>query len=280
MYKDLIVPLTGTPADADAIHAAVELGTHFGAHLTLLEIVAMPLPALDPWGFSPALALDGWYGRVRAQAELSAERRRRALAGSGVSHEVRIVEAAFSDPAHMASQCAQYGDLTVVAGAVDATADGVSVHDLVAALLAHSGRPLLVVPPRNRSPRPPRQVVLAWRPGSGTTRALHDALPLLGEAERVDVLIVDPPDARPREGPPPGSDVLAHLGRHGVRADVVVRESKGRSVGAVVLAHALAMPAHLIVAGGYGRSRLREWAVGGVTRELLFGNAVPLLLSH
>ena len=280
MFKDLLVPLSGTSADTDAIHAAIDLAAHFNAHLALLEIVALPLPAASPWGLSPDVAMDGLYRRLRAQAEVNADKRRRELAGSGVPHEVRVVESLFTDSAHMAAHCAQYADLSVVGGAVDASAEGARLHDLIAALLAHSGRPVLVVPPRNRSPRPPRHVLLAWRPSSGTTRALHDALPLLVQAERVDVVIVDPAGGERGDGPEPGGDIATHLARHGVRANVVVRDSKGRDVSAVLLEHANAMPAQMIVAGGYGRSRLREWAVGGVTRELLFGSPVPVFFSH
>ena len=38
--------------------------------------------------------------------------------------------------------------------------------------------------------------------------------------------------------------------------------------------------ADLIVMGGYGHSRLREWLLGGVTYELLHDAPVPLLIAH
>ncbi|MFP7721451.1 universal stress protein [Lysobacter sp. A3-1-A15] len=280
MFKDLLVPLSGTPADADAIRVGIDIAKTFDAHLSLLEIVALPLPAASPWGMIPDVAMEGLYRRLRDQGEANAEQRRRDMADAGVPVEVRLVESLFTDSAHMAAHCAQYADLSVVAGAVDSTADGARLHDLIAELLAHSGRPVLVVPPRNRSPRPPRNILIAWRPSSGTTRALHDALPLLVQAERVDVVIVDPPPGEQGDGPQAGGDIATHLARHGVKANVVVRESKGRDVSALLLEHAGAMPAHLIVAGGYGRSRLREWAMGGVTRELLFSNPMPVFFSH
>jgi len=40
------------------------------------------------------------------------------------------------------------------------------------------------------------------------------------------------------------------------------------------------MGADLIVSGGYGHSRLREWAFGGVTRRLLQASSVNRLLSN
>jgi len=36
----------------------------------------------------------------------------------------------------------------------------------------------------------------------------------------------------------------------------------------------------LIVAGGYGHSRLGEWIFGGVTHELLGSSPVCCMLSH
>jgi nucleotide-binding universal stress UspA family protein len=38
--------------------------------------------------------------------------------------------------------------------------------------------------------------------------------------------------------------------------------------------------ADLIVAGGYGHSRLGEWIFGGVTHELLVSSPVCCMLSH
>jgi nucleotide-binding universal stress UspA family protein len=40
------------------------------------------------------------------------------------------------------------------------------------------------------------------------------------------------------------------------------------------------LKADLIVMGGYGHSRLREWLLGGATYGLLHKAPVPLLLAH
>ena len=37
---------------------------------------------------------------------------------------------------------------------------------------------------------------------------------------------------------------------------------------------------NLVIAGGYGHSRLGEWAYGGVTRDLLAESPVCCLFSH
>lgn len=280
MFKDLVVPVTATPGDADAINVAIDLAVHFGAHLAILEMVNLPMPMPGPWGLMPDVTLSDVYSRLRAQGEVNVAKRKAGLANAPVQADVRLIESLFVEPARMAAHCAHYADLTVVAGGVNVTAEGETAHAFVSALLLESGRPVLVVPPRTRAPQPPRNVLLAWRPTAEAARAVHDALPFLIQAERVDVLVVDPPARERDDGQQPGADIATHLARHGVRANVVVRESQGRAVSAILLEHAREMPAQLIVAGGYGHSRLREWVMGGVTRELLVSSSVPLLFSH
>lgn len=278
MYQDLMLPITGTPGDAGALAAAVELARTAGARLTVLELLDLPMPSANPWGLMPDIALGDVYSRRRAQGEVDAARRRQQLAGSGVDVEVLLVEALFSGPPRQAARMAHACDLVVLAGPADGGAGGSAAHDFAAALLLESGRPVLVVPPGAKAPAAGEGAVLAWRAGAEAARAMHDALPLLRAASRVDVVAVDPPAAGGDELE--ASEVATHLARHGVRAEAVACESRGRSVAEVLVEHARAMPASLLVAGGYGHSRLREWVMGGATRELLLSSPLPVLFSH
>ena len=56
--------------------------------------------------------------------------------------------------------------------------------------------------------------------------------------------------------------------------------ASGNSVGEVLLDQAARQKADLIVMGAYGHSRLREIALGGVTRYMLKHATVPVLMSH
>jgi nucleotide-binding universal stress UspA family protein len=55
---------------------------------------------------------------------------------------------------------------------------------------------------------------------------------------------------------------------------------KDRDVAQTLLAEAQRRDADLIVLGGYGHSRVREWLLGGVTYTLMHQSPVPLLLAH
>lgn len=96
----------------------------------------------------------------------------------------------------------------------------------------------------------------------------------------VDLLLVDTSDDEHDSNVQPGADIARHLARHGVKTNVVVLKSGNKAVSSILLDHARKARANLLVVGGYGHSRFREWAMGGVTRELLIGATIPVLYSH
>ncbi|WP_292148995.1 universal stress protein, partial [Mesorhizobium sp.] len=76
------------------------------------------------------------------------------------------------------------------------------------------------------------------------------------------------------------ADVVRFLMRHGVKARSQLLEGEGSPVGDSIIAGADRIGADLIVAGGYGHSRFREWAFGGATRSLLGSGSFHRLLSN
>ncbi len=280
MFKDLVVPVTATAGDEAAIDAGIALASALNARLTVLEMVNLPMPMVSPWGLTPDAATADVYSRLRTQGEINVGRLRARLDAEAIESEVRTVEALFAEPERIAAHHAHYADLAVVAGAIGDSEGAAIAHAYFGGLLLESGRPVLVVPPGGKTLLPPKRIVLAWRPTRETARAVHDAMPLLERAEQVDVLVINAVSKELGHGEEPGADVAAHLARHGVKANVVRRDAGTRSIGSVILEHARESYAQMIVAGGYGHSRLREWALGGVTRELLASAQVPVLYSH
>ena len=280
MFKDILVPMTGTACDMDALNIALDLAASHDAHVSVMESVSLPAPLPSPWGLMPDVTYVEAYAPLREQGERNVAKLRARLEKESVSTQVRLVESLLVEPARMAAHCAHYADLAIVAGAIGDTAEATVPRAYFAALLLESGRPVLVVPPRCKTHMPPRRIVAAWRPTIECARAFHDALPLFVSAETVDLLIVDPVGGERGHGEQPGADIGSHLARHGAKVNIAVRKSQGRSISEVVLEHAREMRAELLVAGGYGHSRLREWAMGGVTRELLIGATIPVFFSH
>jgi nucleotide-binding universal stress UspA family protein len=276
MFKDLLVPMTGTPGDTDALNMAIDLATQLDAHLSILELVNLPMLTTGPWGLIPGDMVD-LYKTLRQQGERNVAALKVRMEKEPVSSEIRIVESLFVEPYQMAAHCAHYADLTIVAGSVADTAD---THAYVGSLLVDSGRPVLVVPPRCKLPMPPRRIVAAWKPTREATRAFHDALPLFRTADIVDIVVFNPTSGERADGEQPGADIATHLARHGVNVNVVVLQTGKYSIGFALNQHAESISAQLLVAGGYGHSRIREWALGGTTEDLLREASVPVLFSH
>lgn len=140
--------------------------------------------------------------------------------------------------------------------------------------LVNSGKPILVVPPAARM-LPIETAVVAWNGRREAARAISDAIPLLRLAKRVIVHVV-----LGRGGPWEHGDgeMVRWLAGHGIKAVMAIEESS--SAAERLLEKVLLETAGLLVAGGYGHSRLGELVMGGTTRTLLHNTPVPLLMSH
>ena len=140
-----------------------------------------------------------------------------------------------------------------------------------------AGRPVLVVPIVAKELKLD-QVLVAWKDTRESRRAVADALPLLKHAARVTLGTVaeeaDLPISRARL-----ADVARWLARHDVRAETVASAAIGDDANAL-WALSQDLGADLVVAGAYGHSRLREWVLGGVTKNLLLSKDRYSLVSH
>lgn len=144
-------------------------------------------------------------------------------------------------------------------------------------LVMHIGRPVLIVPTAAQTLKLGR-VVVAWKDTREARRAVFDALPMLLAA--TDVCVVELTDEDELdEAQARVDDVVGWLDRHGVSATSLVALSTDDNA-AALLAIAQQRQADVIVAGAYGHSRLREWALGGMTRDLLSPIGRCSLVSH
>ncbi|MBX9930551.1 MAG: universal stress protein [Methylobacterium sp.] len=141
-------------------------------------------------------------------------------------------------------------------------------------VLMQLGGPVLVVPPEiDRLDI--KRVAIAWKNTREARRALRDALPFLNLASHVVVVSID--DGK---GAADTRDVVGLLQAHDVYATAVAKDAYGAATAEVLVEAACEHAADLIVAGAYGHGRLREWAFGGVTRDLLASCPVCCLMSH
>ncbi len=282
--KDILVHLDAAPRSAVRLALAADLAGKHGAHLTAIYIVEMPSPALfygDPSGFADARLVDEMMNKMRETAMVGARRVEQSFAErirrDGIAGEWRLVEAIAADTVALH---ARYADLAILGQHDPGDSSISSATQIAASTLLSSGRPMLVVPYAGPVDRCGETVLVGWKSSREAARAVNDALPLLQQARSVTILAVNPEQGIGGDGDVPAADIALHLARHGVKAAAAHTVATEVSEGDVLLNYADDIGADLIVAGGYGHSRLREFAVGGVTRTLLTTMTVPVLLSH
>jgi nucleotide-binding universal stress UspA family protein len=122
--------------------------------------------------------------------------------------------------------------------------------------------------------------MVAWNARSEAVRAVNDALPLLEQAEQVDVLAINPPPGEAGDGDIPAADICLHLARQGVKAEAQSAQAKDIDVGDLLLSRAVEENVDLIVMGAYGHSRWRETVLGGATKHVLEHMTIPVFMSH
>jgi nucleotide-binding universal stress UspA family protein len=178
---------------------------------------------------------------------------------------------------HYLAAEARAADLLVVANEFDdGKVSGSSEID-VSDLLMRGGRPLLLAPPGVTKLKLTRTLV-CWNDSRESRRAIADALPILKASQAVDMVElageqeIEPAQARL-------ADVGDWLHRHGVEANCFATPLTGVE-SAHLAAIAEDLGADLIVAGAFGHSRLREWAFGGVTQDLLVRSERCAFVSH
>ena len=274
MPKEFLLPLPNA-ADEDAVvdRALAFAGLH-DARLVIFVPAAIPTPMASPWGLSADTLIAELYGTVEREAHARADVLRQRLRVVDVAWDVRVGRACFMDPALAFAHEARCADLAIVGqpGGEDAS----TWHAYFSAALSESGRPVLVLPRRGFEAARVQRLLVGWKSTRESARAVHDALAQFAPTH-VEIVVVGEGDD---DGDAPGVAIASHLAHHGVAVTTTAMPAAGKSVATTLLLHAAATGADLLVAGGYGHTRLREWVLGGATRDLLEQTEFPVLFSH
>jgi nucleotide-binding universal stress UspA family protein len=253
---------------------AVSVAQHFHAKLTGLSV------RLSPSAMAFAMMGDPQaYAALAAASEETCVGARKLFGsvteGAGVTIDWRE---GFGIPAQVIGAEAGCADLLILGrGNQDELAG--PLYDLTPAdVVLSCGRPVLVVPDRPPEAFRARRILIAWKGTAQATRAVHDALPLLTEAE--EVVLAEIASRHDASGYNiPGSMLADHLRAHDVAVTTRTIDQPG-DAGALLIGAAQQAGCDMVVAGAYGHSRLREWVLGGVTKTFLDSGAMPFLLSH
>lgn len=272
LYIDSYPEPTPTALIDEAITFAALLNSRLSAIAAqvLIQPPHNPLASLLGVG---AIAAEQQAKSARACKEALAYFESAAKAKGVLEHTIAIQSDLSLVGAHVAGHAkSRDACLAPLAGAFDGQREAAEV------LVFASGRPTLLYGPSAPLPRQLRNIVLAWDKSRTAARAMADALPLLKQAERVHVLTVL--GDKPGVGPGAGHDVVRHLAVHGVNAAAVDVDAEGKPIGAVLDGFLDQTQCDVFVMGAFGKSRIREFILGGATAHMLSHAKHALFLSH
>jgi nucleotide-binding universal stress UspA family protein len=288
MIKTILVPATGNETDTAGYAAALAVAGVYGAHIDALHVRLDPVEMAVSMstegaggtlleGIIDSLERDASEGEAKARAGFTAFCLREGLllaaapsandAGPSAQFHVEI-----GQEARWMTVYGLTADLAVAPrGAAGAAA---MARSTLEALLLETGRPLLIPVATALSSDFAERVAIAWKPTPQAARAVAFAMPFLIRAKEIAVLTVEEEGG----GRDDAERLVAYLAWHGIKA-VPERLSPGVDGAATMLAAASAKGG-LLVMGGYGHTRLREWVFGGFTQLVLDAAELPVLMVH
>jgi nucleotide-binding universal stress UspA family protein len=246
-------------------------------HASVVGIaVCQPMRLIYNDGYVPGEIIEQDRQEIDDEIKV-AEAEFHAALDSAVTHtEWRSAVTHRSLSEHLAKQ-ARCADLVITGVDRNASLFDSSRHVDIGDFVMQAGRPCLIVP-AGTGQLALDHIVVGWKDTGETRRAICDALPSLQAAGRVTVVEI----AAGQDIAAAGADlqdVVGWLKRHGIDAASMVAPGTGDDAGRLD-AIVRELGGDLLVAGAYGHSRVREWALGGVTRDLLLRAGRCSLVSH
>lgn len=276
MIKDILVKLERDAARDGVCDFAVSVAEIFEAHLTGAAFGNAGIPSFVMPDV-PSDVLAGVIAENEGAARSAIQRFESLIQRHRVAGEPRLITDGASGPPDAFAILARRCDLSVV---MQSDHHGGLHNDLmIEAALFNSGRPVLIVPYIHKGGVKLDRIVCCWDGSRTAARAINDALPFLRRAKTVEVFIVANEKTRV-ERELRGADLARHLARHGVKVEIEITPAADIDVASIVLSHAADLGADMLVMGGYGHSRLREFMLGGVTRGILETMTAPVFMSH
>jgi nucleotide-binding universal stress UspA family protein len=276
MIKDILVGLPAGDTPAGVVEYSVSVATTFDAHLAGLTFAYEPIV--------PGTMFDGFTPDILATFRAESEKLGRAAIAkfneaarrAGLSAEAHMLETGPAGAGELFAEIARHYDLAVLPQSAPETEGREEL--MIEATLFGSGRPILVVPYIQNAGLMLDRVLVCWDGSRAAARAIGDAMPFLERAKAIEIVTVAKQQAP--SGELPGADIARHLARHKIKVEFKRIVANDIDVASAILSHAADSGADLVVMGGYGHSRLREFVLGGATRGMLESMTVPVLMSH
>ena len=282
MQNQLLLFVMGVEVPTEELRAVLDRANQQNAQVMCLILSQSPTYPLNAYGSLPYGGVglgQEWAEELKASDQKlteAIEKARSLLKSENASGEVQGMHCVTADVRTLVAQRAMVCDVATIAENLKelnpdlykAAANGVLFDSPIS--LALHGAALAEA----------KRIFLAWNTELPASRAAHNLLPLLKQAEEVTIGCIDLEASEDGNGEDPGADVARWLSHHGCNVTVNQYPSGGQPISSVIRQRAHDVGADLVITGAFGRSRLREFILGGTTREMMEQSKVPVLMAH
>lgn len=263
-FKDLLIHIENSPQCAVRLELAIRLAREHDAQLTGLYVITHP-------SYAPTSDI------VRSRE--AEEMFRRQTEGAGIRAEWLAADWATVgvDAAEVLKSYAYSRDLTIIGQTEPQRED---VANLPERVVLGTGRPVLIVPFAGAYSTVGERVIVAWKEGRASARAVNDALPFLLNAKEVFVLSIKTPKEVERGAIDEECGICANLERHGIKVKETSIVMDTIPVANILMNFAWENGCDLIVMGVYAQTSRGKLDLGPVAKGFLENMTLSVLMSH
>lgn len=265
--KDILVHIDNRPTNLTRLDVAMRIAKRHKAKLTGIYVIpSHRLVAKDKMSKRADAAIQDFKERTE---------------GADVSSKVISVDCNTTglDIPQAINIYAHYHDLLILSQTDYANPDHDIPNNLPELAILGSGRPVLLVPYAGTFDQPFERILFAWRGGPESTRALHDAMPILRKGSEIKVITICG-----REGDEDylshEANICDHMVSYDLNLSCETQLVEDLSVGDLLLNRCAEFSADLLIMGATSQSRRGHQTLGPTGRHLLKLMTLPVLMSH
>jgi nucleotide-binding universal stress UspA family protein len=288
MFKYVLVPATGDEVDGPVFATALAVARPANAHLEFLHVrvdIQQTLVSIASADMGGGAAYDEIISAIEQDSAARQQKAEQAVRAFCAQQQVMLTDAhgtagvtamwrtEIGDEPFRLTDAGRIADLVVLGRARD---DEPVALDVLETCLMGTGRPVLLAPSK-----PPatigRRVAIAWKDTREAARAVDAARPFIDAADSVVIITIEEASSTPD---PSAERLCAALQWRNGKTTLRRFQPGDRPAADAMLDAASSVGADLLVMGGYSHSRVREMVLGGFTRHVLQGAALPVLMAH
>jgi nucleotide-binding universal stress UspA family protein len=264
--KDILVYLDNSASSAARLDIAIAYARKHGARLRGLYLITH--------SFYEPRALGEKADSEKAERLFTAKTSDAGIAAEWVFQDCSVMGSNVCD---LVTSHAYYTDL-IVLGQTDPSAPAINIPpDLAERVVLSSGRPVLIIPYTGTFHTAGDRIMIAWKAGRESIRAVNDSLSYLHKAQSV---VIVSGQTTSEKSDSSLEAVRSFLLNHDIKVGLETINSGNFPIGDMLLNTICEMKIDLLVMGAFAPNRRGNLELSPVSRHVLKHLTAPVLMSH